>query len=210
MKRKNFEKRYRPSYNRKAPSIIAAILGIFVVIVFAIERNAIYDRIAERRHSGQSDFSSLYIKEVVDGDTLRIESGKRIRLIGVDTPEYYESDKLFRDAKDSSLEPSVIQSLGERSYRFTQKLCEGKYVRLETGSEKYDQYGRILAFVFLSDGTMLNEQIIAQGYGLVYLRFPFKQEYRDRFIEAQRQARENSRGLWDESPGLGGLTGNRI
>jgi len=61
-----------------------------------------------------------------------------------------------------------------------------------------DKYRRTLAYVFLEDGTFLNAEIIKQGYGFAYTRFPFK--YMDEFRRYQREAREQRRGLWATAP----------
>ena len=60
-----------------------------------------------------------------------------------------------------------------------------------------DKYRLTLAYVFLEDGTFLNAEIIKQGYGFAYTRFPFK--YMDEFRGYQREAREQGRGLWERS-----------
>jgi micrococcal nuclease len=73
-------------------------------------------------------------------------------------------------------------------------MVEGKEVRLEYDWQKRDKYGRLLAYVFLMDGTFLNAEIIKQGYGFAYTRYPFK--YLDEFRRYEREARENKRGLW--------------
>ena len=84
---------------------------------------------------------------------------------------------------------------GLEAAAFTRQLVEGKQVRLEFGDERYDIYGRTLAYVYLlEDGTFLNSEIIRQGYGYAYTRFPFR--YRDEFRRLQREARENRIGLW--------------
>jgi len=60
--------------------------------------------------------------------------------------------------------------------------------------QRKDKYGRTLAYVFLEDGTFLNAEIIKQGYGFAYTRYPFK--YLEEFRKYEREARENKRGLW--------------
>lgn len=195
-------KRRFSTRHRTIGYVIAAVVAIAIMIAFVLERAVIYDRISDKILPKPVDYSHVHVREVVDGDTIRLPDRKRVRLIGIDTPEYYESDKLFRDAKRAGITPQKMSNLGEQSYRFTRKLCEGKDVRLEFGPERFDSYGRLLAFVYLPDGSMLNEEIIRQGYGIAMLRFPFKQEYRDRFVAAQHTARKEGRGLWSQSPGL--------
>jgi micrococcal nuclease len=71
---------------------------------------------------------------------------------------------------------------------------EGKEVRLEFDWQRRDKYGRLLAYVYLLNGTFLNAEIIKQGYGFAYTRFPFK--YLEEFRKYEREATESRRGLW--------------
>jgi micrococcal nuclease len=73
-------------------------------------------------------------------------------------------------------------------------MVGGKEVHFEFDRQKRDRYGRLLAYVYLSDGTFLNAEIIKQGYGFAYTRFPFK--HMEEFRRYERDARENRRGLW--------------
>ncbi|MBI3301861.1 MAG: thermonuclease family protein [Deltaproteobacteria bacterium] len=72
----------------------------------------------------------------------------------------------------------------------------GDSIEVEYDQEPRDQYRRLPAFVWLRNGMLLNEAIICEGYGNAYTRFPFKQEYMDRFRACERQAREQGKGLW--------------
>lgn len=137
------------------------------------------------------------VERVVDGDTLRLASGERVRLIGIDTPEMHESEKLYRDSRRSGRDAKTIQALGRRSYAFTKKLVEGKTVRLEFDVEKRDKYDRLLAYVYLPDGTFVNAEIIKQGYASV-MTYPPNVKHTDEFLRLYRQARDNKVGLWKE------------
>jgi len=141
------------------------------------------------------DYSSILVSRVVDGDTLKLENGKYLRLLGIDTPEMHESAKLHRDALRSQQNEDAIKQLGRRSYEFTKQLVEGKRVRLEFDAERYDKYNRLLAYVFLDDGTFLNARIIEEGYASL-MTYPPNVKYADEFLRLYRQARENKRGLW--------------
>jgi micrococcal nuclease len=121
---------------------------------------------------------------VIDGDTIIVNiDGKeeRVRLIGVDTPETVHPNK-------------PVEYFGKEASEFTKRMVEGKKVRLEYDWQRRDKYGRLLAYVYLQDGTFLNAEIIKQGYGFAYTRFPFK--YLEDFRQYEREAGENKRGLW--------------
>lgn len=141
------------------------------------------------------DYSDILVKRVVDGDTLLLENGERVRLIGIDTPEMHESNKLYRDSQRSGQDIRTIQQLGRKSYEFTKNLAEGKPVRLEFDVEKLDRYDRLLAYVYLKDGTFVNAEIVKQGFASV-ATFPPNIKYVDLFLKLQQEARENQRGLW--------------
>jgi micrococcal nuclease len=121
------------------------------------------------------------VVRVIDGDTLLLDNDERVRLIGVDTPE--------------SVDPRrPVEYFGKEAAAFVRRLAEGRRVRLESGDESRDRYDRTLAYVYLEDGTFLNAEIIRQGYGHAYTRYPFR--YAEQFRALEREARENQRGLW--------------
>jgi micrococcal nuclease len=143
----------------------------------------------------EGNYDDILVNRVVDGDTLQLETGERVRLIGIDTPELHESSKLQRDAERSGQDKKAIKQLGELAYEFTRKLVEAKQVRLEFDAEKKDKYGRLLAYVYLSDGTFVNAEIVKQGYASL-LTIPPNVKYSDLFVKLYKEARENKRGLW--------------
>jgi|GEM_PF-1090522 len=123
------------------------------------------------------------VSRVIDGDTIVLDDGRTVRLIGVDAPDKSARTELFR-------------SLVVKTSDFLSRLCEDKRVRLEYGRDTTDIYGRTLAYVFLEDGTFINKLIILHGYGYAYLKYPFK--YRDEFISAELEARQKRLGLWGD------------
>jgi micrococcal nuclease len=141
------------------------------------------------------NYDDILVKRAVDGDTLELETGEKVRLIGIDTPEMHESNKLNRDAQRSHQDVEAIKQLGRQSYEFTKKLVEGKRVRLEFDVERFDRYKRILAYVYLNDGTFVNAEIVKQGYASL-MTYPPNVKYADLFQKLYREARENQRGLW--------------
>ena len=143
------------------------------------------------------DYANILVKRVVDGDTLLLASGERVRLIGIDTPEMHESAKLHRDSKKNNQDIAAIKELGQRSYEFTKSLVEGKIVSLEFDLEKYDRYERLLAYVYLKDGKFVNAEIVKQGYASL-MTYPPNVKYADLFLKLYQEARENKRGLWKD------------
>ena len=124
------------------------------------------------------------VKRVIDGDTLLLSNRERVRLIGVDTPETKHPQK-------------PVERFGKEAYLFTKRMVEDKEVRLEFDWQRRDKYGRLLAYVYLTDGAFLNAEIIKQGYGFAYTKYPFK--YLDEFRRYEKEAKENMRGLWKDS-----------
>jgi micrococcal nuclease len=129
-----------------------------------------------------------HVTRVIDGDTLILDGGERVRLIGVDAPETVHPQR-------------PVEYFGKEASAFTRRTVEGKQVRLEyeQGAPREDRYGRTLGYVYLEDGRLLNLEIIAGGYGHAYTRFPFSKM--EEFRAAERQARETGEGLWGSTHG---------
>lgn len=136
---------------------------------------------------GISTAQGFYLcTRVVDGDTIVVDiEGKqeKVRLIGVDTPETVHPSK-------------PVEYFGKEASAFTKNMVEGKRVRLEYDWQKRDKYGRLLAYIYLEDGTFLNAEIIKRGYGFAYTKYPFK--YLEDFRQYEKEARENLIGLWSK------------
>ena len=141
------------------------------------------------------DYGNILVTRAVDGDTLVLENNERVRLIGIDTPEMHESNKLYRDARHSGQDVKTIQALGRRAYEFTRGLVEGKRVSLEFDVERFDKYKRLLAYVYLQDGTFVNAEIVKEGFASL-MTYPPNVKYAQIFQKLYRQAREDRRGLW--------------
>ena len=121
------------------------------------------------------------VERVVDGDTIIVRGVGRVRLIGVDTPETVHPRR-------------PVECFGKEASAFTKRLLEGRRARLEYDQERTDRYGRTLAYVYLPNGTFANAEIVRQGYGHAYTRFPFR--YLEEFRRHEREARQGERGLW--------------
>ena len=127
------------------------------------------------------------VAKVIDGDTISIIKGGKavtLRLIGLDTPETVDPRK-------------PVQCFGKAASDTAKELLTGKTVRLELDSSQglLDKYGRTLAYVFLPNGTLFNQHMIAEGYGHEYTyNLPYK--YQKEFKAAEARAREEKKGLW--------------
>lgn len=125
-------------------------------------------------------------ERVIDGDTIVLDGGEHVRLIGVDTPE-----------KNDQREE--VRRLARQATSFTRAQVAGRRVRLEYDQTRRDRYRRTLAYVYLEGGAMLNAEIIRQGFGFAYVRHPFR--HMARFRAHERAAREGARGLWSTATG---------
>jgi endonuclease YncB( thermonuclease family) len=125
----------------------------------------------------------VVVSRVVDGDTIEVSPAvggiSDVRLIGVDAPETHGGTEPY----------------GEEASAFTTQRLEGRKVALEFDVEHIDPYGRVLAYVWLSDGKMFNEVLVREGYAQV-ATFPPNVKYVKRFLAAQREARADDAGLW--------------
>jgi len=129
----------------------------------------------------------LKVTKVVDGDTFWADDGSakgvKIRLIGVDAPE---SRNVFKKKKGY---------YGKEAKTYLTNILTNQSVKLEYDVASLDQYGRTLAYVYLSDGTFVNADLVKNGYAMV-MTVPPNVKYADEFVKHQRDARENNRGLW--------------
>lgn len=176
--------------------LIASLTIVFYLYTYGVEGG---------RSSGEFKFSlplgaahqysDVRVSRVIDGDTILIQTGERVRLIGIDTPELHDSEKLHRDARKSQMDVRAIQEMGKRAYEFTRNLVEGKQVSLQFDVEKYDKYGRLLAYVYLKDGTFVNAEIVKQGYASL-MSIPPNIKHADLFYNLYQQARDSHLGLW--------------
>lgn len=128
------------------------------------------------------------VEQAADGDTIRVSANgttETVRFIGVDTPE-----------KNDSRKP--LQCYAQAASDFTKKAVSGRQVRLEADpqSDTRDRYGRLLRYVYLTDGTLLNKELVAQGYGFAMTSFPHSKM--QEFTEAQQQAEQAKSGLWGD------------
>ncbi len=141
------------------------------------------------------------VKEVIDGDTLRIIiNGKteKLRLIGIDAPEIHKNRKAYIMARKSHKSVEYIIKMGELSKRYVCRILKpGDKIIVEFDVQLRDKYGRLLGYVFLPSGEMLNEKILKDGYASI-LTIPPDVKYVSRLYKAYVYARKNNKGLWSK------------
>lgn len=115
------------------------------------------------------------VKEVIDGDTILLGNGQKVRYIGIDTPE--RSDTFYREAKE-----------------LNRKLVQDKDMVLEFDVQSEDRYGRLLAYVY-ADDILVNAELLKNGLAVVYT-YPPNVKYASYFIGLQKKARDESLGIW--------------
>ncbi|MEZ8219227.1 micrococcal nuclease [Candidatus Fervidibacteria bacterium JGI MDM2 SSWTFF-3-K9] len=123
---------------------------------------------------------ALKVVKVVDGDTVVLSDGRTLRYIGVDAPE--RGQPFYEAAKN-----------------FNRRLVQGRVVELEFDIERYDRYGRLLAYVFIRDAKgkriFVNAELVSNGFAKVYTKPP-NVRYADLLFRLQEEAREKRKGLW--------------
>ena len=115
---------------------------------------------------------------VIDGDTITIEGGYRVRYIGIDTPEIYPR----------------LEACGMEALEANRELVEGKEVRLERDVSDKDKYGRLLRYVYM-DGVFVNAELVKRGLAEAKA-YPPDIKYQDFLEELEAEARQAGRGIW--------------
>lgn len=170
-----FTKKFYRSYPRLFIVLFAISLALSIISTYNKHNPKVTEAVAD-----------LYkVIRVVDGDTIELESGQKLRYIGIDTPESTTEHECFGvEAKEKNRE-----------------LVEGKLVRLEKDVSETDRYGRLLRYVYLipegsNNEIFVNEVLVNEGFANA-ISYPPDIKYQEKFLLAQREAREGSRGLWN-------------
>ena len=171
--------------------IIVALVALALALHYSYPSVARHTRTHGTAHTEVSTTTAYEVERVIDGDTVVVLIGAApvtIRLIGIDTPETVDPRK-------------PVQCFGAEASQRAKSILESRRVFLETDPSQGDRdtYGRLLAYVFLSDGSNFNQKMIAEGYAHEYTYdLPYK--YQNEFRKAERQARQKELGLW--APGV--------
>lgn len=132
--------------------------------------------------NGECGPATATVARAIDGDTLELIGGERVRLILVNTPE-------------TSTEPP--DCFGPEAFEFTQALTEGEEIELTYDAECRDQFDRLLAYVTLtSDGTDVDATLVQEGYACVLHIPPNGNDRVDEFYGYLDEARDANKGMW--------------
>jgi micrococcal nuclease len=126
-------------------------------------------------HTDNNLYEQALVIRVIDGDTVELADGHRVRYLGIDTPEageYYAENATARN----------------------KELVEGKIVELQVGNRDQDAYGRLLRYVYV-DGVFVNAELIAGGYAKAYIFDP-DDRYSQVLVQLEQYAKLRERGLW--------------
>lgn len=165
----------RKRLTRRA-DLFGSLFCLTLLVVF------LYQRTGWRGPNASNERREAAIKYALDGDTLVTTEGEQIRLLGVDTPE------MGHDLRRPEF-------MAEEARRVTQELAEGKSVAIEIEPKRArDRYGRTLAYVFLPDGSCLNERLLQEGLATVFLPASFSRK--EAYLALEAQARRAGKGIW--------------
>jgi micrococcal nuclease len=128
-------------------------------------------------HTGDVwEIEKVLVVRAIDGDTIELEDGRRVRYLGIDTPEaeeFYASEATERN----------------------KQLVEDKLVELQQGKRDKDEYGRLLRYVYI-DGTFVNAELVAQGFAQAYV-FDENERYSQVLVQLEQYAKMNHVGMWE-------------
>ena len=126
----------------------------------------------------QAPPAAVKVIEVVDGDTITIEGGYRVRYIGIDTPEVHPR----------------VEAYGIEAWQANRQLVEGKRVRLERDVSETDRYNRLLRYVYV-DSIFVNAELVRAGLARARA-YPPDPKYQDYLEKMEAEARRAGRGIW--------------
>lgn len=167
--------------------LIRMLATLFLALGIALlQRSGYVQRIGLVAEESQP---GLYrVTNFIDGDTISVDMdgrSEKVRLIGVDTPETHDPRK-------------AVQCFGQSAAAFTRNFIGVNRVRLERDPQttNRDRYDRLLRYVYLQSGQLVNAEIIKQGYGFAYVYFPFNKM--EEFKRYQVTAEKQGLGLWSK------------
>lgn len=162
--------------------LLKLALGLITIGLTYYYRTPVQKTITSAPQVVASDYT---VTKTIDGDTIQVKMGDKtetVRFIGVDTPETHDPRK-------------AVQCFGQQAANKTKEWLLGKQVRLESdpNDSDRDKYKRLIRYVYVGD-TLINQELIKEGYAFTYVVFPFTKM--DAFRASEQEARDANRGLW--------------
>jgi len=144
---------------------------------------------------GGDTYDHVQVRKVISADTIILEDDQKIKLIGVKAPQPPKKEKVEKDEFGFRIRnDDPTTSIEEKSFAFARQLLEDQYVRVEFDHNRRDENFYTVGYVFLKNGTLVNAEIIRQGFAEMTIRPP-NLKYADQLREAYREARDEQRGL---------------
>lgn len=177
---------------------ILLFLGIVLVIFVAIWQIRQIRGIGENK---KENFSYAKVKQVVDGDTIKLESGETVRYIGIDSPEIYgiKDKQSFSSNKKDTEDKGAVWTKVDKCYsqeakKRNEELVLGKDIKLQKDISEKDKFGRLLRYVWMGE-TFVNLELVKLGCA-VALTIPPDVKYENEILQLGREAKTNNLGLW--------------
>ena len=166
------------------------ILGVICIAYFFDQKDIQLIELGLPRTTQNTVGVYYNVTKITDGDTIHVMidgTDEIVRLIGINTPETVDPRR-------------TVECFGKEASERMKEIAHGKIVRLEYDETQAlrDTYGRLLAYVYLEDGQMINRKMVAEGYAYEYTYMtPYR--YQREFRELQSLAQSADRGLWSKS-----------
>lgn len=180
---------FKIKIEKKIWLLFLALLILFVGFGLTAEEQN--EKNTATNYSLSSDYLGIFgeevlVRRVIDGDTIEVEGGEKVRYLGIDTPETVDPRK-------------KVECFGKEASSENKKLVEGKRVLLVKDVSETDRYGRLLRYIYLrlDNGEVLfvNDYLIRAGFAKS-LTYPPDVRFTEKLMEAEKEAREENRGLW--------------
>jgi micrococcal nuclease len=165
------------SSRKRCPWRRALIFSLILLAGVGLLLSACSDEPARSPHKA-------LVVQVIDGDTLVLAGGIKVRVLGIDAPE------MARDGQAADF-------LAYRAKATLTELTLNRQIGLEYDRLRYDRYGRLLAYVFLPDHTLVNAELVRRGLARIYSHAP-NWRYRETLLAAQGEAILAQRGIWQQ------------
>jgi micrococcal nuclease len=180
----------------------AFLILIFLTVISLInqlnnqltQKNTVYSKnLPQSKITSSTKTTSteaFLVTKVIDGDTIALENGEKVRYLGIDTPELHHPKK-------------EVECFAYQAYEKNKELVLGKKVFLQKDISEKDKYGRLLRYVFLDEkmstdeGSFINLYLVKNGFAYA-ATFPPDVKYANLFLTAQKEAYQKNLGLWQK------------